>query len=120
MVTLRDIRSAAQQIAVLFHPQRIVLFGSYARGNATDDSDVDLLVLIRGKRVHDRALTIRRAIEFPFPVDLLVRSPQEFKQRLRWGDQFLREIQEKGKVLYEAADARVGEEGRRRLQHRAA
>src|SRR5262245_21639463 len=120
MVPMQDIRAAAEQIARKFQPLRIILFGSYARDTATADSDVDLLVLMKGKRVHDLALAIRQAIDFPFPVDLLVRSPQEFKRRLSWGDQFLREIQEKGKVLYEAADARVGQESRRRLQHRAA
>lgn len=120
MVTMHDIRAAAAQIAAKFQPQRIILFGSYAYGTPSRHSDVDLLVLIKGKRVHDRALRIREAIDFSFPVDLLVRSPDEFSRRVRWGDQFLREIQEKGKVLYEAPDARVGEESRRRLRHRAA
>ena len=120
MVTMRDIRAAASQIAAQFQPQRIILFGSYAYGTPSTDSDVDLLVLIKGTRVHDRALGIREAIDFKFPVDLLVRSPDEFNRRLRWGDQFLREIQRKGKVLYEAADARVGEKSRGRLRDRPA
>ena len=62
MVTMRDIRAAASQIAAQFQPQRIILFGSYAYGTPSTDSDVDLLVLIKGTRVHDRALGIREAI----------------------------------------------------------
>lgn len=120
MVNIRAIRAAAEQIAARFRPQRIILFGSYAYGRPTRDSDVDLLVLMDGKRVHDKALRIREAIDFGFAVDLLVRSPEEFSRRVRWGDQFLREIQRKGKVLYEAPDARVGQQSRRRLRHRAA
>ena len=103
---MRDIRAVAREIAMRFRPLRIVLFGSYAYGTADRNSDVDFLILMRGRSVHDRALTIRREIDFPFPVDLLVRSEAEFKKRLKWGDQFLREIQDKGKVLYESVGAR--------------
>src|SRR2546421_4014295 len=107
MVTMREIRRAAQAIARLCRPQRIVLFGSYAYGRPSEDSDVDLLVLMNGSRLDERAVRVREAIDFHFPVDLLVRSPRDFAQRIRLGDFFLREIQQKGKVLYEAADAGV-------------
>src|SRR5689334_17468779 len=120
MVSMRQINQIAQRIAREFSPRRITLFGSYAYGKATEDSAVDLLVLLEGRRVHDRGIQIRQAIDIPFPVDLLVRSPREVEQRIAWGDCFLREIRQKGQVLYEAADARVGEEGRRRLRHRPA
>ena len=43
------------------------------------------------------------AIKPRFPIDIMVRKPEELKQRLELGDFFLREIMEKGKVLYEAA-----------------
>jgi len=42
-------------------------------------------------------------------MDLLVRTPREVARRLRWGDVFVREVMEKGQVMYEANDARVGE-----------
>src|SRR5436853_6012796 len=111
MVKSRDIQLAAMKIARLFRPERIILFGSYAYGHPTGDSDVDLLILVKGKRVHDRALRIRAAMDFTFPVDLIVRSCDEFEQRIAWGDFFLREIQERGKTLYEAAHTRMGENG---------
>jgi predicted nucleotidyltransferase len=117
MIETSRIKKAVREIARLFQPQRIILFGSHAHGNATNDSDVDLLVLLKGKRVHDRALAIRKAVDFGFPVDLLVRSPDEFRRRIDMGDFFLKEIEDEGKVLYEASDARVGEKGGRRLRH---
>jgi uncharacterized protein len=118
MVTMREIRAAARAIAKAVHPQRIILFGSYATGEAQKHSDVDLLVLMNGRAVHDRALDIREMVDFPFPVDLLVRSPREFRERVEWGDSFLKKIEQEGKVLYEAPDARMGPKGRGRFQHR--
>ena len=120
MIRMRDIISLADEIGRRFQPRQIFLFGSYAYGCPGNDSDVDLLILIDGKHVHDRAITIRQTIDFDFPVDLLVRSSAEFEERIAEGDFFLREIQDKGKVLYEAPYARMGGKGGRRLRHRAA
>jgi predicted nucleotidyltransferase len=97
-----------------------MLFGSYAYGNPTRDSDVDFLILMQGNRVHDWGIRIRDAITFDFPVDLVVRSPAEYRQRLAAGDCFLREIHEKGKVLYESSHARVGGKSGGRFPHRGA
>jgi predicted nucleotidyltransferase len=85
-----------------FHPQKVILFGSYAYGTATADSDVDLLVLMpfRGHPAH-KVLEIRRAIRAPFPMDLLVRTPANVKARIELGDYFLREIVEEGRTLYQ-------------------
>jgi predicted nucleotidyltransferase len=53
MVAMKDIRDLSRRIVRQFRPRRIVLFGSYAEGRATPDSDVDLLVILphRGKAV---------------------------------------------------------------------
>jgi uncharacterized protein len=121
MVSARQIRELGARIAQDFSPQRIVLFGSYARGTPTKDSDVDLLVIMpcRGDPM-DRAVEIRRSIDVPFALDVLVRTPESVRQRLAWNDFFLREVMEKGKVLYDAADRRMGRQGRGRLRQRAA
>ena len=121
MVPMRTIKSAARKIAERFHPQRIILFGSHARGDADKHSDVDLMILMkgRGRRVHDKALEIRMAIDFGFPLDLLTRSPEEFERRISWSDWFLKEIDEKGITLYEAPDARMDQKSRRRLRNGA-
>ena len=107
MVDRAQIRRFSEDVARKFRPEKIILFGSYAHGTATDDSDVDLLVIMprtreRGERMSVR---IRHAVPRDFPLDLLVRTPAEISKRLRWGDFFLREIMERGEVLYEANDA---------------
>jgi predicted nucleotidyltransferase len=107
-IELDDIRYIAQQIASRFHPERVILFGSYAEGNATKESDTDLLVIMETKeRTLKQAALIAAAIEHRFPIDILVRTPAQVKERLGWGDSFLRRILEKGIVLYEATNRRV-------------
>jgi predicted nucleotidyltransferase len=110
VVDQNAIQSFCRAVARQFRPRKIVLFGSYASGRPTADSDVDLLVIMpktrqRGERTSVR---IRQAIPRSFPLDLLVRTPAEVARRLRWGDFFMREVMEKGRVMYEANDARVG------------
>lgn len=102
-VDLRLIRRVVQQIIDRCHPQRVVLFGSHARGRANRDSDVDLLVVMPSKkRPVDRAIEVTKSLAFyPFPMDILVRTPQEIRRRLRMGDFFYEEILSKGRVLYE-------------------
>jgi len=106
MVAMKDIRNLSRRIARQFRPRRIVLFGSYAEGQAGPDSDVDLLVVLphKGDAV-EKSVEIRLATRPPFPLDLLVRTPQEIRRRLAMGDTFMRDIVEKGKVLYETDDA---------------
>ena len=102
-VKRQEIRRVCAQIARLFKPERIVLFGSYAYGRPTADSDVDLLVVMPfdGKGFR-KASEIRSRIDADFPLDLLVRTPKEVNRRLTGGDFFLREITEKGELLYAA------------------
>jgi predicted nucleotidyltransferase len=105
---LENIREVANQIARLFQPQSVILFGSHAEGKAGADSDADLLVIMETQqRPLKQAAMIAGAIEHPFPLDILVRTPAQITQRLAWGDSFLRQILEKGVVLYEATDRRV-------------
>lgn len=101
-----EIEHAGLEIGKRFHPTRVVLFGSYATGAATPDSDVDLLVVMRhNERKNFRMATkIRRQIRPSFPMDLLVRTPEEMAERLDLGDSFLKEITDQGIVLYESAD----------------
>jgi predicted nucleotidyltransferase len=102
MVTSRQIRAYAKQIARQFRPRKIILFGSYAYGEPTPDSDVDLMVIMPHKgRGVEKAIEIRLKLPAPFPMDLLVRSPQKIRKRIAIGDFFIQEILEKGTVLYE-------------------
>jgi predicted nucleotidyltransferase len=103
MIAEKKIRAYVTELVREFHPQRVVLFGSYAVGKPRPDSDVDLLVVMphRGAGA-EQAARIRRRIQPGFPLDLVVRSPAVIRHRLSMGDGFIREILETGKVLHEA------------------
>ena len=106
MIKRQKIAKFAAEVARRFKPQKIILFGSYAYGRPTEDSDVDLLVIMSGTgRPQDKAIRIRRAVNIDFPMDLIVRTPAEMRRRLSWGDSFLQEIMQKGIPLYEATYA---------------
>jgi predicted nucleotidyltransferase len=106
MVDIEKIVDLSQKIVQAFHPERIILFGSYAYGTPAPDSDVDLLFILpfEGKSAY-KSLEILNRVRPHFPVDILVRTPQQVRQRLTLNDFFLREILDKGRVLYEAPHA---------------
>jgi predicted nucleotidyltransferase len=112
MVNLDRITALSERIVREFQPDRIILFGSYAYGEPSDDSDVDLLVVLpfEGKAAY-KAGEIRTRVRPDFPIDLIVRSPQQVQNRLAMDDWFMREIFEKGRTLYETHNSRVGTEG---------
>src|SRR5262249_4105451 len=112
------IRDYARQIAERFHPDRIILFGSYAYGNPHQDSDVDILVVMPAGDEINQAVRILESTDSSFPLDLIVRTPHNLRWRLREGDWFLREIVDRGTVLYEKAHRRVDSQGRKRLSSR--
>ncbi|MEW6286490.1 MAG: nucleotidyltransferase domain-containing protein [Chloroflexota bacterium] len=100
------IRKFARQVAKKFNPHKIILFGSYAYGSPTEDSDVDILIVMSFKgRNPEKATEIWMATKPEFPIDIMVRKPAEIKERLKMGDCFFREITEKGIALYEASHA---------------
>jgi predicted nucleotidyltransferase len=103
VVAMQQIEALSRRIASEFRPHRIILFGSHARGTATPDSDVDLLVILpfEGRAVA-KSVEIRLKTRPSFPLDLIVRTPEKVRERLALGDGFLRSILESGKVLYEA------------------
>ena len=94
---------AVRRIARTLRPAKIILFGSYANGTPTPDSDVDLLVVMNtSASAKDRHLSVCRLLRpRPFPVDILVKTPQELEWALDKGDFFIREIVTQGRVLYE-------------------
>jgi predicted nucleotidyltransferase len=110
MIDQTAIQATCDEIAREFHPQRIVLFGSYAYGTPTEDSDADLLVVmdIAEEKTRAQAVAIRQRIPRRFRIDLIVRTPRELAFRVANNDWFYREILERGKVLYESPDVGVG------------
>jgi predicted nucleotidyltransferase len=103
-IPMRVIRRYARAITEEFHPDKIILFGSYAYGTPHEDSDVDLLVVMPAHNQHSQAVRILWRLAAPFPIDLLVRAPKEMEWRLREGESFTTTIVSKGKVLYEKND----------------
>ena len=85
MVEMDSIRELAEKIVQIYHPRQVILFGSYAYGTPTVDSDVDLLVILAGEAKGSRkAVEILNTVNPQFPVDLLVRTPEQVRQRLAW------------------------------------
>jgi predicted nucleotidyltransferase len=114
-IPLTAIRRFARQIAERFRPEKIILFGSYAYGKPHNESDVDLLVIMPARNVIDQSIRIDLALERPFSLDLIVRTPRQIERGVRDDDWFLREITEKGVVLYEARNSSMDSKGGGRL-----
>jgi predicted nucleotidyltransferase len=117
-IPMSAIRRFARQIAEHFHPEKIILFGSYAYGKPHQESDVDLLVIMPAYDVINQSIRIGLAFESPFSLDLIVRTPKQIERGLKDNNWFLREIIEKGKVLYEAGNGKMGPQSRGRLARR--
>ena len=105
-VTRRALNEIVHRIVTHLQPEKIILFGSYGYGMPTNDSDVDLLVIMEtNDRPSDRYLAVSRLIRpRPFPLDILVKTPKEIAQALEKGDFFIREIVTQGQVPYERSD----------------
>ena len=95
---------AVDRIVRKFHPVKIILFGSWARGSARDDSDLDLLVVLPKVR-HKRktAIEVLRALNgIPITKDVIVTTPREIQERGRVVGNMLRPALEEGKTVYES------------------
>ena len=97
-----EINGIVEKIVASIAPEKVILFGSHAHGNATPDSDLDLLVIMetdlplaeRNRKI-SRLLRPRR-----LPMDIVVKNPKEIQKSLRRVDPFIHEILKKGVVLY--------------------
>jgi predicted nucleotidyltransferase len=112
LISLSAIKRFARSIAERFQPEKIMLFGSYAYGEPNADSDVDLLVVMPARNQIDQAIKIRLALDAPFPMDLIVRTPKKLRAALEDNESFIRVITSKGKVLYEEKHGAVGAKSR--------
>ncbi len=106
MIPMPDIQRYCEGIAAAFKPRRIILFGSYAYGKPTEDSDVDLMVVMPRKRYRrDLDLRIRRKVAAPFPLDVLVEPEDRLQRRIADRECFILDVTEKGRTMYESGNA---------------
>src|ERR1700684_4111972 len=108
MIQRRDIKKWCEIVASEFRPEQIILFGSYAHGTPTEASDVDVLVvmpLARGHRDVQQAAAIRERVPASFPMDVIVRSPQQIARRLALGDGFIASVLRDGQTMYKGKRA---------------
>ncbi len=100
-----EIQKIVECIKKKYYPQKIILFGSFAKGEFKEGGDLDFFILkASNKSHHQRLVDIYRlidGIERKHPVDFVVYTPKELKQRLALGDFFVKNILEEGKILYD-------------------
>lgn len=99
-----DIDSLVKRIAEVFRPDRIILFGSRARGEEREDSDTDLLVVLQFEGSnYTKAAEIYAAARPVFDVDIIVHRPGDLRDRFDMGDPIVRDAIENGQVVFEKA-----------------
>ena len=101
LVTAEALQSFTERLVERYAPQKVILFGSLARGAGRWDSDADLMVVMpfEGSHLH-KIREIRKTCQATFPLDLLLWRPEEAAARYQQGDPFLKEAFEHGQVLH--------------------
>jgi predicted nucleotidyltransferase len=97
------LQQITHRITAVYPVNQIILFGSYAYGKPKKTSDLDLLIVMKTKKrpAERRVMVSRLFQDREIPMDFIVRTPEEINQRLALGDYFIKNILEKGTVLYE-------------------
>lgn len=97
------LKEAVRRIIECFNPEKIILFGSYAYGQPTKDSDIDLMVIMKTQEMpHKRAVPIRRILkDIGIPKDIIVKTPEEFDRFKNIIGTIIYPAAHKGKLLYE-------------------
>lgn len=102
LTSIRDIKNSVRKIVKSYNPEKIILFGSYANGDPTPESDVDLLIIAdTDKSNWDVSIDISLLLKHTFPIDIIVKTSNEISNRIKNGDFFLSNILENGRVMYE-------------------
>lgn len=107
MITEEQIQAIVRRIVEGYQPDRIILFGSYAYGTPTEDSDLDLLVIKSGigESRMERGVAVRRLLRSPdmLPMDILVRTPEEVAEAAEVRFTIEAQAVKAGRMLYAAA-----------------
>ena len=106
MIHESQIRQVAVQLGKAACALQVILFGSYARGEATERSDVDFLVVAETDLPrHKRAVGLYKQLRpYPFGMDIVVYTPQEVEEGKKSALTFVSTVLREGKTLYERRD----------------
>jgi predicted nucleotidyltransferase len=103
MINLKKIEEAKERLVTEFNPEKIYIFGSYAWGNPTEDSDLDIMIVV--KKLNNKLLEMRRGIKslrgIGFPKDIIVESEDEFLKNSKDLYKIENEIYNRGYLIYE-------------------
>ena len=105
-----EIQNILEQLTKVYHPQKVILFGSILEGIIKDGSDIDLFIIKEDISYLgvDRMRELDAMIKYRYATDFIVYKPEEVTQRFRVGDPFIKNIPENGKVLYDAGRSSQG------------
>lgn len=102
MDTKKEIKKITKQIIEKYKPEKIILYGSFAYGRPTENSDLDLLIIKKTKEPKvQRIKEVLMKVRSNLPLEPLVYTPEELDKRLKLRDFFIEEALNKGRVVYE-------------------
>jgi uncharacterized protein len=110
MISTEQLNDITERIVQRFAPEKVILFGSYASGNAREDSDVDLLVVAETDLpLQERFSAIRAVLaDFPVAFDVFWKTPEEYRRWRNVVNHVVYFAEKYGRVVYERRDARIG------------
>ena len=103
MVAMNTIEEFSRRIGRQFGAERVILFGSYADGSPTDDSDIDLLIVAETSLPpNERYAAVRRLLaDVPAAFDIIVKTPEEFNRWRSVVNHVVYFADKYGRVIYE-------------------
>ncbi|NOX47493.1 MAG: nucleotidyltransferase domain-containing protein [Chlorobi bacterium] len=108
IISIAKVKEKTNSIIENFNPEKIILFGSVANGFQNQDSDADILIIIKtNKPTFEIGVEIATYLKHDFPMDIIVKTPEEISQRLKLGDYFIQNILNEGITLYERNNKRM-------------
>jgi predicted nucleotidyltransferase len=101
-----EIQRIVEIIKKKYQPEKIILFGSAARDEFEEGSDLDFFIIKRTRlpryRRSHKIFHLLQDLDQRYPVDFIIYTPSELKKRQALGDFFVKNIFEEGRLLYEA------------------
>ncbi len=106
MISSDTLNEILDRIKHHFHPEKVILFGSYARGNAGEESDIDLLIVAETDLLaRERFPAVSRLLgEYPAAFDVILKTPEEYQRTRSVVNHIVYFADKYGKVLYERSN----------------